>query len=221
MPAFNAYLPTQIKKDKLLKANSIANIAWQSAVFIGPIVAAYALTVISIDYLFYVTVICYLITAFITINAPKDEVDKENVDFGNILTKTYQGLIDLNNKNPKKIDIGIGKVRNFQAIPCLIGKDVYIEANGRVYPCIHYHEEMGNVKEESLKDIIAKNKLINKIYSNDYSDLMEIKDKKDFPYHSNCFARNLNKTGSPFKIDEKDWELAKNIRMAAEARNKK
>ena len=58
LPAFNAYLPTQIKKDKLLKANSIVNIAWQSAVFIGPIVAAYALTIIPIDYLFYVTVIC-------------------------------------------------------------------------------------------------------------------------------------------------------------------
>ena len=51
VPAFNAYLPTQIEKDKLLKANSIVNIAWQSAVFIGPIVTAYALTIISIEYI--------------------------------------------------------------------------------------------------------------------------------------------------------------------------
>ena len=32
VPAFNAYLPTQIEKDGLLKANSIVNISWQTAV---------------------------------------------------------------------------------------------------------------------------------------------------------------------------------------------
>ena len=122
LPAFNAYLPTQIEKDKLLKANSIVNIAWQMAVFIGPIVAAYALTVISIEYLFYVTVICYIITAFVIINAPKDEVEKENIDFSNILKKTYQGLIYLNNKKTLRFIIILTILSNlFVMGPAVVG----------------------------------------------------------------------------------------------------
>ena len=128
VPAFNAYLPTQIKKDKLLKANSIANIAWQSAVFIGPIVAAYALTVISIEYLFYVTVICYIITAFVIINAPKDEVGKENVDFSNILKKTYQGLVYLNNKKTLRFIIILTILSNlFVMGPAIVGIPILVK----------------------------------------------------------------------------------------------
>ena len=122
LPAFNAYLPTQIEKDKLLKANSIVNIAWQMAVFIGPIVAAYALTIISIESLFYVTVICYIITAFVIINAPKDEVEKENIDFSNILKKTYQGLIYLNNKKTLRFIIILTILSNlFVMGPAVVG----------------------------------------------------------------------------------------------------
>ena len=128
VPAFNAYLPTQIEKDKLLKANSIVNVAWQMAVFIGPIVAAYALTIISIEYLFYVTVICYLITAFISINAPKDEIDKENVDFGNILKKTYQGLVYLNNKKTLRFIIILTLLSNlFVMGPAIVGIPILVK----------------------------------------------------------------------------------------------
>ena len=128
IPAFNAYLPTQIEKDKLLKANSIVNIAWQMAVFIGPIVAAYALTVISIEYLFYVTVICYIITAFVIINAPKDEVGKENVDFSNILKKTYQGLVYLNNKKTLRFIIILTILSNlFVMGPAIVGIPILVK----------------------------------------------------------------------------------------------
>ncbi len=128
LPAFNAYLPTQIKKDKLLKANSIVNIAWQSAVFIGPIIAAYALTIIPIDYLFYVTVICYIITAFVIIGAPKDEVEKENVDFSNILTKTYQGLVYLNNKKTLRFIIILTILSNlFVMGPAIVGIPILVK----------------------------------------------------------------------------------------------
>lgn len=128
IPAFNAYLPTQIKKDKLLKANSIVNIAWQMAVFIGPIVAAYALTIISIEYLFYVTVICYIITAFVIINAPKDEVGKENVDFSNILKKTYQGLVYLNNKKTLRFIIILTILSNlFVMGPAIVGIPILVK----------------------------------------------------------------------------------------------
>ena len=128
LPAFNAYLPTQIEKDKLLKANSIVNIAWQMAVFIGPIVAAYALTIISIESLFYVTVICYIITAFVIINAPKDEVEKENIDFSNILKKTYQGLIYLNSKKTLRFIIILTILSNlFVMGPAIVGIPILVK----------------------------------------------------------------------------------------------
>ena len=97
VPAFNSYLPTQVEKERLLEANSIANIAWQSAVFIGPIVAAYFLTMIPVEYLFYITVICYLITALLSINAPREKQKKENENLKLIVNKTYQGLVYLFN----------------------------------------------------------------------------------------------------------------------------
>ena len=52
VPAFNAYLPTQIEKEGLLKANSIVNISWQTAVLIGPIIAAQLLTIYNVENLF-------------------------------------------------------------------------------------------------------------------------------------------------------------------------
>jgi hypothetical protein len=111
-----------------LKANSIVNIAWQSAVFIGPIIAAYALTIIPIDYLFYVTVICYIITAFVIIGAPKDEVEKENVDFSNILTKTYQGLVYLNNKKTLRFIIILTILSNlFVMGPAIVGIPILVK----------------------------------------------------------------------------------------------
>ena len=97
VPAFNSYLPTQVKKERLLAANSIANIAWQSAVFIGPIVAAYFLTMIPVEYLFYITVICYLVTSLLSINAPREKQKKENENLKLIVNKTYQGLVYLFN----------------------------------------------------------------------------------------------------------------------------
>ena len=97
VPAFNSYLPTQVKKERLLAANSKANIAWQSAVFIGPIVAAYFLTMIPVEYLFYITVICNLITALLSINAPREKQKKENENLKLIVNKTYQGLVYLFN----------------------------------------------------------------------------------------------------------------------------
>ena len=81
VPAFNAYLPTQIEKDGLLKANSIVNISWQTAVLIGPIIAAQLLTVYDVENLFLFCLVFYFIAAFITSIAPKDEVEKEEINF--------------------------------------------------------------------------------------------------------------------------------------------
>ena len=95
VPAFNAYLPTQIAKDDLLKANSIVNISWQTAVLIGPIIAAQLLTVYDVENLFLFCLIFYFTAALITSFAPKDEVKKEEVNFYKILIKTKEGLLYL------------------------------------------------------------------------------------------------------------------------------
>ncbi len=78
------HLPTQIEKDGLLKANSIVNISWQTAVLIGPIIAAQLLTVYDVENLFLFCLIFYFIAAFITSLAPKDEVKKEEINFKKI-----------------------------------------------------------------------------------------------------------------------------------------
>ena len=67
VPSFNAYLPTQISKDSLLRANSIANISWQTAVIVGPILAAQFLIFYPIDNLFLVCVLFYVLKCFFPI----------------------------------------------------------------------------------------------------------------------------------------------------------
>ena len=128
VPAFNSYLPTQVKKEKLLEANSIANIAWQSAVFIGPIVAAYFLTIIPVQYLFYITVICYLVTALLSINAPREKQKKENENLKLILNKTYQGLVYLFNDKTLLFIIILTVLSNlFVMGPAIVGIPILVK----------------------------------------------------------------------------------------------
>ena len=128
VPAFNSYLPTQVKKERLLAANSIANIAWQSAVFIGPIVAAYFLTMIPVEYLFYITVICYLITAVLSINAPREKQKKENENLKLIVNKTYQGLVYLfNDKTLLSIIILTVLSNLFVMGPAIVGIPILVK----------------------------------------------------------------------------------------------
>ena len=128
VPAFNSYLPTQVKKERLLAANSIANIAWQSAVFIGPIVAAYFLTMIPVEYLFYITVICYLITALLSINAPREKQKKENENLKLIVNKTYQGLVYLfNDKTLLSIIILTVLSNLFVMGPAIVGIPILVK----------------------------------------------------------------------------------------------
>ena len=88
VPAFNAYLPTQIKKENLLKANSIVNISWQTAVLIGPIIAAQLLTFYPVENLFYFCVFFYFLAAALTTIAPHDIVEKEKINTKKIIKKT-------------------------------------------------------------------------------------------------------------------------------------
>ena len=128
VPAFNSYLPTQVEKERLLEANSIANIAWQSAVFIGPIVAAYFLTIIPVQYLFYITVICYLVTALLSINAPREKQKKENENLKLILNKTYQGLVYLFNDKTLLFIIILTVLSNlFVMGPAIVGIPILVK----------------------------------------------------------------------------------------------
>tara|TARA_B100001113_G_scaffold337700_1_gene319201 strand:+ start:5424 stop:6620 length:1197 start_codon:yes stop_codon:yes gene_type:complete len=95
VPAFNAYLPTQIEKEGLLKANSVVNISWQTAVLIGPIIAAQLLTIYNVENLFLFCLFFYFIAAFITSLAPKDKVEKEEINFKKIFNKTKEGILYL------------------------------------------------------------------------------------------------------------------------------
>ena len=92
VPAFNAYLPTQIDKEGLLKANSIVNISWQTAVLIGPIIAAQLLTIYNVEHLFIFCLLFYFIAAAITTMAPKDLVEKEEININKIFLKTKEGI---------------------------------------------------------------------------------------------------------------------------------
>ena len=128
VPAFNSYLPTQVKKEKLLEANSIANIAWQSAVFIGPIVAAYFLTIISVEYLFYITVICYLVTALLSISSPKEKQKQNHENFRSITKKTYQGLVYLFNDKTLLFIIVLTILSNlFVMGPAIVGIPILVK----------------------------------------------------------------------------------------------
>ena len=92
VPSFNAYLPTQISKDKLLRANSIANISWQTAVVIGPILAAQFLTFYPVENLFIVCVFFYLLASWFASFVPHDTVENKQVSYKKILKKTKEGL---------------------------------------------------------------------------------------------------------------------------------
>ena len=92
VPSFNAYLPTQISKDNLLRANSIANISWQTAVVVGPILAIPFLNFYPVENLFIVCVFFYFLASFFASFVPHDNVEKEPISYKKIIQKTKEGL---------------------------------------------------------------------------------------------------------------------------------
>ena len=92
VPSFNAYLPTQISKDNLLRANSIANISWQTAVVVGPILAIPFLNFYPVENLFLVCVFFYFLASFFASFVPHDNVEKETINYKKIIQKTKEGL---------------------------------------------------------------------------------------------------------------------------------
>ena len=128
VPAFNAYLPTQIEKEGLLKANSIVNISWQTAVLIGPIIAAQLLTIYNVENLFLFCLFFYFIAASITTLAPKDFVEREEVSFNRIVTKTYEGIVYLKNNSTFTFIIILTLLSNlFVMGPALVGIPILVK----------------------------------------------------------------------------------------------
>ena len=128
VPAFNAYLPTQIRKEKLLKANSIVNISWQTAVLVGPIIAAQLLTIYPVENLFLFCVLFYFLAAGLTAIAPKDVIEKEPINFHNILHKTKEGLQYLKEKATFRSIIILTLLSNlFVMGPAIVGIPIFIK----------------------------------------------------------------------------------------------
>ena len=128
VPAFNAYLPTQIEKEGLLKANSIVNISWQTAVLIGPIIAAQLLTIYNVENLFLFCLFFYFIAASITTLAPKDFVEREEVSFNRIVTKTYEGIAYLKNNSTFTFIIILTLLSNlFVMGPAVVGIPILVK----------------------------------------------------------------------------------------------
>ena len=128
VPAFNAYLPTQIEKEGLLKANSIVNISWQTAVLIGPIIAAQLLTIYNVENLFLFCLFFYFIAASITTLAPKDFVEREEVSFNRIVTKTYEGIVYLKNNSTFTFIIILTLLSNlFVMGPAVVGIPILVK----------------------------------------------------------------------------------------------
>jgi len=92
VPAFNSYLPTKIKKESLLKANSIVNVSWQIAVFIGPIIASQLLSSFEVQTIFFFCCFFYLLASLIAKIAPADDQEYEKIEFAKILSKTREGF---------------------------------------------------------------------------------------------------------------------------------
>jgi len=128
VPSFNAYLPTQISKDRLLRANSIANISWQTAVVVGPILAAQFLTFYPVDNLFLVCIIFYFLASFFASFVPHDNVKNEKISYVKIIKKTKEGLQYLKTQSTIGFMVLLTFLSNiFVMGPAVVGIPIFVK----------------------------------------------------------------------------------------------
>ena len=128
VPSFNAYLPTQINKDRLLRANSIANISWQTAVIIGPILAAQFLIFYPIENLFLVCVFFYFLASFFASFVPHDTVESDSISYKKIIKKTKEGLQYLREQSTIGFMVLLTFLSNlFVMGPAVVGIPIFVK----------------------------------------------------------------------------------------------
>jgi len=123
-------------------------------------------------------------------------------------------------KRPRSSEFEFNKERFSRQPVCGVGYDnCCITVNGDVYPCAGWQDYvLGNVYNQSLKDIWVKSEKIKQLRNITQSSFPKCLDCEAFDYCSRCLVRNYNETnGNMFEIPKHFCDVAfLNMRIVKE-----
>ena len=103
-----------------------------------------------------------------------------------------------------------GQKKQMDSNPCSAGyNSLCITPEGNVIPCCSFHALFGNVKKQSISDILTKSKALNYWRSLSLNDYEECGRHKYCAYCNLCPGINYSSNGTPLKASENNCFLAK------------
>lgn len=117
--------------------------------------------------------------------------------------------LDLINDDWQKAKRPTREEWNDQAM-CGIGRDnIHIGSDGKAYPCSGWMVELGDVREQPIKDIWEKSPALNKLRNITRGSIPQCYDCEDNAFCAPCMCRNANENGGdPLKVADHFCKIA-------------
>ena len=117
--AMSAVMPSLVKKEEMMDANSLNSIVMNMGNILAPIIAAFLYTNFGLKFILIISSISFVLSAIseMFINIPKSHKQPEKINIKSFKTDLMEGVKIIKSNRLISTMIGLGTIINFSAVP--------------------------------------------------------------------------------------------------------